>query len=67
MSHQEFLVWAAYCRKNGALSINKKLEWSFALIAMLLTEGKKPMSDFMPYMKEPEEEISLDKAMKDWR
>jgi hypothetical protein len=45
------------------------MEWGFALVAALINNlggGKKSPADYMPYLEDPDEELSLEKAMETW-
>lgn len=58
--------------RHGTLHVGRRLEYGFAQLAMLINNAhfkeKRQMNDFMPHYKpEPEREITLDEAMKEWQ
>jgi hypothetical protein len=62
-------LWIQYIRKHGSLHVGRRLEYGFALIAMLIKSAcgvQCKMSDFMPHYREEETEITLDDAMRSW-
>lgn len=59
MPYDEFLDWCAYLRKRGPLSLAKRMEHGFALLAVRLDTARgvrSSMEDFLPYRDKPEEE-----------
>ena len=72
ISYVEFRQWVQYRRKRGTLNMGRRIERGAALLAVLyrnahLGKGQQPYSiwDFMPNEEEPE--ITLDKAMEQWK
>lgn len=70
LSFEEFNDWAEYYRSYGTLNPTRKMEFGFAMIAVLLSRlggnATAKQSDFMPHHSD-HMEIPLDKAMQDWK
>lgn len=69
MSVEEFHQWVAYYRRRGTLNPNRKLEWGFGMIAAQINNaagGKKTPADYMPYLEDPDDEMTLQEAMGTW-
>lgn len=65
----EAVQWGEYVKKHGSLNVCDRLEYGFALIAMMIdnkTGGKHDMKYFMPHAKAAEREITLEEAMEAW-
>jgi len=61
MSYDEFLTWCAYLRKRGPLSLARRIEQGFALLAVRLDAARgvrSSMEDFLPYRDKPEEQAA---------
>jgi hypothetical protein len=48
---------------RGTFRVTRKLEWGFAMLAMLLDPQHRPMDTFMPYEKKPEVVNDLSEIM----
>lgn len=49
---EEAHAWAAYMRKRGSLHVGMRLEYGFALLAVIISNalgGKRQLHDFMPH------------------
>ncbi len=67
MSYAEALDWAEYRRLRGSFNAGTRIEWSSALLSMMInraTGGKAEMSDYMPHADEPE--ATIEYAMRNW-
>lgn len=56
MTYDELLSWSEYIRLRGSLNVGNRLEYGFALIAMMINRacgGKTDMSDYMPHFEKP--------------
>lgn len=53
LSYEEAMQWGLYRKKNGPFSIQKRVEYGFALLATIQTGGKD-LRKFIPWL-EPEE------------
>lgn len=70
LSYAEVMSWQAYMRKRGPLCEQRRRDWSFALLAMLLDRqsgGRNEMIDFMPYDSDQDREIGLEEALERWQ
>lgn len=70
MTAEEFRDWTLYYRRRGTISVPRKLEWGFSLIATIVNNalgGTKVQKDYMPYYEDNEKEISVEDAMETWR
>ena len=62
MSHDEYVRWCLYARKNG-LNVNRSIERAAALIARSIAGGK--FEDYLPQrgVPVPEEPATIEQAM----
>lgn len=62
MSHEEYVRWGFYARKNG-LNINRSIERAAALVSRSIAGGK--FEDYLPQRGEPVAEgpVSVEQAM----
>lgn len=73
MSYREFLSWAKYRSTRGSLNLGLRIERGAALLATLFANanskrGGYKLSDFMPHeITQPEQPITIEEAMKEWR
>lgn len=66
----EVSSWVQYMNEYGSINTGRRLEWGFALLAMQINNalgGHKSQTDFMPYFRQDESEISLNEAMEQWK
>lgn len=62
MSYEEVSLWIEYRRKFGPLDPVRKYDKGFALVAALINNshgGKAKPKDFLPYGKEPEQDVEI--------
>lgn len=68
MTYAESQDWAEYIRRRGSLNTGRRLEYGFAMIAMMINRaqgGNKEMSYYMPHHQEPEEgEAEIEDVMR---
>lgn len=67
LSAEEAWQWSAYLERRGSIHPGMRLEWGFALIAMMINRalgGKAELGDYMPHAHDPQEPASLAEAMK---
>lgn len=57
LSYEEAMQWGLYRKKNGPFSIQKRVEYGFALLAAIQT-GSKDLKKFIPWLSEQEVEIT---------
>lgn len=53
LSYEEAMQWGLYRKKNGPFSIQKRVEYGFALQAAIQT-GTKDLRKFIPWLQEEE-------------
>lgn len=61
VTHDEYVSWCAYVKKNGTLNIGMRLEMGFAMLAHVTNNtmgGKTKLEDFLP-RREPEAAAAL--------
>lgn len=67
ISYDEFLMWMAYRRRYGPLTAARRIETSLAMLMLQNNGGKAKLADFLPFSTpEPEREIDLETAKREW-
>lgn len=51
LSYEEAMQWGLYRKKNGPFSVQKRVEYGFALLAAIQT-GNKDLKKFIPWLHE---------------
>jgi hypothetical protein len=59
----ETLDWKDYYALRGTFRVTRKLEYGFAMLAMLLDPERRPMDTFLTYEKKPEVVNDLSEIM----
>jgi hypothetical protein len=69
MSYVEALDWATYVRMRGTLNFGTRMEFGFAMLAVMMNRalgGHAEMTEFMPYLHgadEEERDATIDEVM----
>lgn len=53
MSYEEAMVWGQYRKKHGPFTVQKRVEYGFAVLAAIQT-GEKDLTKFIPWREPPE-------------